>query len=598
MSRVPPAVSDGEEPPPPAAEHQALPSSPSVSVAAHVSTETLALPHGDAVDDDVDGACSEGQQDGGEIVHSEVPIAAVVGNLQGASPAPVLTASVQPPPLVPPLPPVCAGSPGPGDRLHSGAQQANASFVLAAAPPPPMRGDLPADLLDEVPGELPTAAPHSSVAMVAPLIMPLSPPGRPIEQAGAAAAAPAAAVAAGAAAAAAAAGASGPAGPATTAAARPPSPLVADFAPPDRAVLGLGGSLDNIFGGSLASGTYPKAEAFLGHPIELPRPPPESSTDEVAVARWLLEQRRAESALRLLRKAAEPVSSEVALLRIRSLVALRQYQNAAEELAQFNSTGAPPFEAQLIAAQLPLLLTPPDPAHAMGLLLDLAQNLRAKVRSGNGQAPSGKQLQVLCLLSHAALAAGHGGIASSEIQDAVADVGEARSAELYALLGRHFTAEGNISAAEDAFALATKSGRSPDSPGALLDLGLVTVARGDSCSAISHFEAAASEAVKALIAASVAATPWSTSVDAAVSAQNNLSVCQLSARQLKEAVDGLEALVRRAPVLFLKQGVAQNLSSLYEFLPDSKGRRMTLRELADAFQLDDMDPRAIEQPAG
>mmetsp|Transcript_87030 Transcript_87030/g.280918 ORF Transcript_87030/g.280918 Transcript_87030/m.280918 type:complete len:578 (-) Transcript_87030:141-1874(-) len=577
MSRVPPAVSDGEEPPPPAAEHQALPSSPSVSVAAHVSTETLALPHGDDVDDDVDGACSEGQQHGGEIVHSEVPIAAVVGNLPGASPAPVLTASVQPPPLVPPLPPVCAGSPGPGDRLHSGAQQANASFVLAAAPPPPMRGDLPADLLDEVPGELPTAAPHSSVAMVATLIMPLSPPGRPIEQAGAAAAAPAAAVAAGAAAAAAA---------------------VADFAPPDRAVLGLGRSLDNIFGGSLASGTYPKAEAFLGHPIELPRPPPESSTDEVAVARWLLEQRRAESALRLLRKAAEPVSSEVALLRIRSLVALRQYQNAAEELAQFKSTGAPPFEAQLIAAQLPLLMTPPDPAHAMGLLLDLAQNLRAEVRSGNGQAPSGKQLQILCLLSHAALAAGHGGIASSEIQDAVADVGEALSAELYALLGRHFTAEGNISAAEDAFALATKSGRSPDSPGALLDLGLVTVARGDSCSAISHFEAAASEAVKALIAVSVAAMPWSTSVDAAVSAQNNLSVCQLSARQLQEAVDGLEALVRRAPVLFLKQGVAQNLSSLYEFLPDSKGRRMTLRELADAFQLDDMDPRAIEQPAG
>mmetsp|Transcript_87027 Transcript_87027/g.280902 ORF Transcript_87027/g.280902 Transcript_87027/m.280902 type:complete len:525 (-) Transcript_87027:215-1789(-) len=521
MSRVPPAVSDGEEPPPPAAEHQALPSSPSVSVAAHVSTETLALPHGDDVDDDVDGACSEGQQHGGEIVHSEVPIAAVVGNLPGASPAPVLTASVQPPPLVPPLPPVCAGSPGPGDRLHSGAQQANASFVLAAAPPPPMRGDLPADLLDEVPGELPTAAPHSSVAMVATLIMPLSPPGRPIEQAGAAAAAPAAAVAAGAAAAAAA---------------------VADFAPPDRAVLGLGRSLDNIFGGSLASGTYPKAEAFLGHPIELPRPPPESSTDEVAVARWLLEQRRAESALRLLRKAAEPVSSEVALLRIRSLVALRQYQNAAEELAQFKSTGAPPFEAQLIAAQLPLLMTPPDPAHAMGLLLDLAQNLRAEVRSGNGQAPSGKQLQILCLLSHAALAAGHGGIASSEIQDAVADVGEALSAELYALLGRHFTAEGNISAAEDAFALATKSGRSPDSPGALLDLGLVTVARGDSCSAISHFEAAASEAVKALIAVSVAAMPWSTSVDAAVSAQNNLSVCQLSARQLQEAVDGLEAL--------------------------------------------------------
>mmetsp|Transcript_75007 Transcript_75007/g.242625 ORF Transcript_75007/g.242625 Transcript_75007/m.242625 type:complete len:101 (+) Transcript_75007:186-488(+) len=83
-----------------------------------------------------------------------------------------------------------------------------------------------------------------------------------------------------------------------------------------------------------------------------------------------------------------------------------------------------------------------------------------------------------------------------------------------------------------------------------------------------------------------------------VEGRNNLSVCQLSARQLQEAVDGLEALVRRAPVLFLKQGVAQNLSSLYEFLPDSKGRRMTLRELADAFQLDDMDPRAIEQPAG
>jgi len=390
----------------------------------------------------------------------------------------------------------------------------------------------------------------------------------------------------------------GAAAAAAVAAAAAAAAAVADFAPPDRAVLGLGGSLDNIFGGSLASGAYPKAEAFLGHPIQLPRPPPESSTDEVAVARWLLEQRRAESALRLLRKAAEPVSSEVALLRIRSLVALRQYQNAAEELAQFKSTGALPFEAHLIAAQLPLLMTPPDPAHAMGLLLDLAQNLRAKVRSGNGQALSGKQLQVLCLLSHAALASGHGGIASSEIQDSVADVGEARSAELYALLGRHFTAEGNISAAEDAFALATKSGRSPDSPGALLDLGLVTVARGDSCSAISHFEAAASEAVKALIAASVAATPWSTSVDAAVSAQNNLSVCQLSARQLKEAVDGLEALVRRAPVLFLKQGVAQNLSSLYEFLPDSKGRRMTLRELADAFQLDDMDPRAIEQPAG
>mmetsp|Transcript_87033 Transcript_87033/g.280940 ORF Transcript_87033/g.280940 Transcript_87033/m.280940 type:complete len:569 (-) Transcript_87033:141-1847(-) len=568
MSRVPPAVSDGEEPPPPAAEHQALPSSPSVSVAAHVSTETLALPHGDDVDDDVDGACSEGQQHGGEIVHSEVPIAAVVGNLPGASPAPVLTASVQPPPLVPPLPPVCAGSPGPGDRLHSGAQQANASFVLAAAPPPPMRGDLPADLLDEVPGELPTAAPHSSVAMVATLIMPLSPPGRPIEQAGAAAAAPAAAVAAGAAAAAAA---------------------VADFAPPDRAVLGLGRSLDNIFGGSLASGTYPKAEAFLGHPIELPRPPPESSTDEVAVARWLLEQRRAESALRLLRKAAEPVSSEVALLRIRSLVALRQYQNAAEELAQFKSTGAPPFEAQLIAAQLPLLMTPPDPAHAMGLLLDLAQNLRAEVRSGNGQAPSGKQLQILCLLSHAALAAGHGGIASSEIQDAVADVGEALSAELYALLGRHFTAEGNISAAEDAFALATKSGRSPDSPGALLDLGLVTVARGDSCSAISHFEAAASEAVMGC--SSGALTPASTHDNKKGEGVDRGECC-------RDALVHFRGCCRVGAEQPLSLPAVGSAIARSRGRIGSVGRRMTLRELADAFQLDDMDPRAIEQPAG
>lgn len=244
-----------------------------------------------------------------------------------------------------------------------------------------------------------------------------------------------------------------------------------------------------------------------------------------------------------------------------------------------------------------MLSSPPDHQQAMSLLLGVLHELR-----GNGEAlkvpTAGHILQALSLLSHCASMAGHGEVAKSEMTKTIRAVDNDHAIRLYSMIARHCANAGHIAGAEKAFVSATKLGRPQDCPQALLDRGILTVARGETRTAVAHFEAARDQTMASLIAAQAEITPWSTCVDEVLCACNNLAVCQLSARELAKAVAGLEALIRRDPVLFLKPCAAQNLSSLYEFLPDSKERRMCLRELVDAFQLDDLDPRVIDQPGG
>lgn len=337
---------------------------------------------------------------------------------------------------------------------------------------------------------------------------------------------------------------------------------------------------------------FPRAEAFLGRPVELHGP--EDGATPLAQATWLFHQRRVEAALRLLPPAAD---AEAAVLRVRCLVALRRHATAGEELSRLADTLGEklPFQARLLAAQMPLMQTPADPFRAMGML----QALASTASSGLGSASPFERLQLLRLLSHAALCAGHGDVAAATISSAAMSVeGQAEGSQLFALMGRHFAAAGDVVAAEEAFDRADAAGRGPDSASALLDRGLLLVAQGSSESAREVLERAASATRAALDEAAQRGplSPWSAQVDEVIAAESNLAVCRLPARQLREAVSGLEALVRRDPTLFLRQSVAQNLSSLYEFLPDCKQRRAVLRELVDAFQLVDIEPKSFEQP--
>lgn len=438
-----------------------------------------------------------------------------------------------------------------------------------------MRGDLPADLLEEVPGELPTTAPMAT-AMVTPAVP-------PVRQVAAPAQVP---------------------------------PLFCPLGAPLGAGLGSGQLGSACRGGPAptaspywdvlpprtgpGTGKFVNAAAFLGRAPELLEPPPEARGGAAtATAKWLLGQRRAEAALRLLPLSTDPEALEAATLRLRCLAMLRRYRAASEELA----TVAPilgdgtPFEARLLAARLPMLLNSADAFQSMGLLLQLAQQIQQGMLVGSGEGGSvtiGERLQLFQLLSHAALAAGHGGVAASAML-AAARTGADGAGELYAALGRHYTAAGNVKAATEAFRLASKAGRQEDTVSARLDRGLLAVACSDYKGARAHFEAAADTAAEA-IAGAGALNAASVIVDEAVSAESNLAVCQLYLCRLREGVRRLEALVKRDPVLYLRQSVAQNLSALYEFLPDVKQRRMVLLEILEAYQLGDVEARFIEQP--
>lgn len=404
-------------------------------------------------------------------------------------------------------------------------------------PPRPMRGDLPADLHDEGPIESPPTVSTS-------LSTPVAAPGHP----------------------------------------RP------ELSPALSSVLRSAGI-----------GSYPRAEAFLGRAVELPRPSDAVSREELPLVRWLMEQRRVETALRLLNRSGLPPSTlEAGSLRLRCLVCLRRYSAAAEELSRLISQWGEkvPFAARVLGAQLPYLLNDEDVILALDQLQDLARRARSGSSALGGSGPGGRpslceRLQLLQVLSHLALAAGHASAAADEIEAAAREDSE-NGAQLLSMLGRLRASEGDVARAEEAFQRAKEAGLAQDSPTALLDQGLLAVARADYKSGRGHFTQASIAAVGSKSPKDLTAV----SADEAVSAENNLAVCRLYTTELREGVKNLEAFVKRSPVLFLQNSVVQNLSALYEFMTDGGQRRVTLKEVVGAFQLEDVDTSIFDQNSG
>lgn len=279
---------------------------------------------------------------------------------------------------------------------------------------------------------------------------------------------------------------------------------------------------------------------------------------------------------------------------MRCLVALRRLQAVDEEVARQAARldAEPlPFEARTIAAQLPLFASPPDALLALEQLRQLAAEVRG--RSAGGETSShGSVMHLLRMLSRAASLAGHGQVAVQEVLQMLPALGEDAAVDLHTALGRHHLAEGHLEAAREAFALAAKHGRAEDSRAAFLDAGLLALGHDQSTQAAEHFRGAAESAASEIEAMPQQPDATSQVVDDVVAAENNLAVCQLHACKLREAVRRLETLVRRDPVLYLRDALARTLSGLYEFLPDAKERRGVLQELVEAFQLDDVDPSA------
>jgi len=374
------------------------------------------------------------------------------------------------------------------------------------------------------------------------------------------------------------------------------------------------------FAPPLRTSAYPRAEAFIGCPLDVPSCPVELGAGREKAARWLLEQHRVKSALKLLSgpDGGAPTSAEAQLLRFRCLVSLENYEEAAQMAVLISSSqgDATPFEVRLLAAHLPFLLNATDAVPALGMLQELARQLCS---SSSRSPPSGaaassvcERLQALRSLSHVALVAGHGAVAVTELcvaieaaEKAAAGAPDQRSAQscsrellrLYSLLGRHYVSAGSTAAATEAFEKARSCGCGEDEEVThLLHQGLLAVASGSYAAAKGHFAAAAAgtQAAVSRIAGDSTQSLSVKLVDEAISAENNLAVCRLYTKELRQGVRGLENFVRRNPTLFLRSSVAQNLSALYEFLPDAVHRRTVLKEVATAYHLEDLGPKLFE----
>jgi len=416
-------------------------------------------------------------------------------------------------------------------RLDAAELPSAPTDLISGGPPPRMRGDLPADFLEEVPGEHPTTVPMPPVGMQA------------------------------------------------------SSPN-----------LGTEGAVQPSW-----TSMYPRAEAFLGV-LHVPCEPALGPPGNLNYAMWLIGHRRVEKALKFLSRDDTPATSEAAFLRLRCLIALRRYSAASDEAARLSMIAGDrtPLEARVLLAQLPCITSVSEAPQSLALLQDLVHlhygNPIGKAKFEQDSRPSLEvQLQLWRVLSQVSLLAGHGQIAVNMMISALAAMHKDDSAAIAAvssLLGRHHVNAGNSLAASEAFKRAHCI-LPEDSPIVQIDLGLLAVTDGKYFVAREHFCRAATMACN-----NVESNQFATAcaIDEAITAENNLAVCRLYTRELKEGINGLEAFVRRNPVAHLQSSVAQNLSALYEFTTNAAERRAALREIATAFHLEDLDPRSFEQP--
>ncbi|CAE7693606.1 ABCC1 [Symbiodinium pilosum] len=296
----------------------------------------------------------------------------------------------------------------------------------------------------------------------------------------------------------------------------------------------------------------------------------------LSAIRTLVVQRRIHTALKHLTDLSNfEDKAEARLLRLRCLVAMRRYAEAAEECKQMGSEAAS-FEVRFFLAQLPWLLHA-DAYQSMLQLKALAQSWSSK-----GGESWEDRLELLQVLSHLSLAVGHGRMAAAELQRAVSEATDSAGRQLWSLLGRHHLSGGNLTAADAAFEKAkTYTGQDAT---VLLNSGFRAMAMGEFQAARDAFETAAADDTEGARLQEILA------------AENNLAVCKFYTKDLRGACERLKALVTKDPVRFLKPCLLQNLTSLYEFSQDAAGLRKALRDLAGAAQLEDLEPRLFQAP--
>ena len=69
---------------------------------------------------------------------------------------------------------------------------------------------------------------------------------------------------------------------------------------------------------------------------------------------------------------------------------------------------------------------------------------------------------------------------------------------------------------------------------------------------------------------------------------NNLAICCMHVKQLLNAIDSIEALLRTDPLSFLSRGVVDNLFALYNFLPDGGAKKAVVNQMASAYIPEDL----------
>eukprot|EP00434_Breviolum_minutum_P027422 symbB.v1.2.024242.t1/scaffold2279.1/size83532/9 len=292
--------------------------------------------------------------------------------------------------------------------------------------------------------------------------------------------------------------------------------------------------------------------------------------DSFETLRTLVDKRRVETALR--RLPAGKHGHEGALLRMKCLIHLRKFEDAAEECESEELKES--FEAQLFLAQLPWLLH----SNSFGAML----KLQALSESWHQRGPENEDLhlQLLQVLSQLSLVAGHGHIGAEAFKSALQRGGSERKRQLWSLLGRHHLSWGNLSAAKDAFEKA-RSFEGEESTLFLND-GLLAMSHSEYSKARSFFESVSAEKVDD---------------EEAVAAENNLAVCKFYTKDLRGACQRLEELVKKDPLRFLKPCILQNLASLYDFSQDASAKRRELQVLATNAQLEDLDPELFQAPS-
>lgn len=295
---------------------------------------------------------------------------------------------------------------------------------------------------------------------------------------------------------------------------------------------------------------------------------------------------------------------QVAGYRALALLQTRQVASAENALAQLGplTPAAPRHRYETYPALYPRRTGSFVPFELRALALDVrvragdaaaipdAYALTAAVRADSTLAPAERDRREAALL--AAIAGYH---LAAHQHDAAADAacrlvalcrGTAPACYLYARVLLHV---GDFEDAADAVRAA--SGRQGDSDAMrCLHAGMVLAARGRFAEALLEYDSA--------LEAERKEEPRVSPPNLWVHAGNNAAVCLVHLGRLAEAIDRLEGTLRRDPEIALDEGLAFNLSIMYDlaYPQNSLEKKGVLRKLAVRFGREGFDVNRIPMP--